>query len=229
METQNNNTPAWTGAAAKTALKFIVEGQQFETFDQYKTGEELKTLRGIPLDTELFLSIDKPYEDEPIGNDQKVNLARPSTEYFFVKKKLKLKVLDVTYEWYKQWISRAEIIILAKLSPDAEIFLATTRPWVDTLVGPDTLVDLSRPGTEHFYVRDQDTGHLVKITINGDPFPIKRGTYTAAQIKAVGAVDPAHELEEDIDGKLTPLEDSAEVLIKGGEKFFSHPRDGASS
>lgn len=215
--------------AAKLALKFIVEGQEFETLDQFKSGKELKDLVGIPLETELFLSIDKPYEDELVQNEKEVNLARPSTEYFFVKKKLKLKILDVTYEWYKQWITRAEIIILGKLDQDDEIYLASIRPWVDTLVTGVSVIDLSRPGIEHFYVKGNDIGYLVAILVNGKTVKIKRGKYTAAEIKALSGVDPSHDLAEDINGQLTPLTDITEVFIKGGEIFFSHPRDGASS
>jgi len=216
-------------AAVKPALKFIVEGQDFETYDQYKTGEQLKNLKGIPLDTELFLSVDKPYEDELIENEKEVNLARPSTEYFFVKKKLKLKIQDQVHDWYKQWITRGEIIILGKLDENAEVYLASTRPWVDTLVTETTIIDLSRPGIEHFYIKGDDTGHLVTILVNARPFNIRRGSYTPVQIKALAGVDPLHELAEDINGNLIDLDDQAVVLIKGGEKFFSHPRDGASS
>jgi hypothetical protein len=225
MESHKEGAPH----AIKPALKFVIEGQEFETDNQFKTGNELKNLVGIPLDTELFLSIDKPYEDELIENDKRVNLARPSTEYFFVKKKLELKILEITYEWYKQWITRAEIILLAKLNHDAEIYLASTRPWVDTLVTEVSVIDLSRPGVEYFYVKGNDVGCLVTIKVNGKIIEIKRGTYSAAEIKALSGVVPGHDLAEDINGQLTPLADTVEVLIKGGETFFSHPRDGASS
>lgn len=213
----------------KAALKYVVEGQEFETTDQYKTGLALKKERGIPEDTELFLSIDKPYEDEMIENEKMVNLARPSTEYFFIKKKLQLKIQDIVYDWYKQWITREEIIILGKLSEDAEIFLANERPWVDMPVTKTSVVDLARPGVEYFYVKGIDAGHLVKITVNQHPFPIKRGKYTAAQIKDIAKVNPLHILNEDIKGELVPLKDDAEILIKGGEVFISCPRDGSSS
>ena len=85
----------------KLPLKFVIEGKEYETFDQYKTGAELKQLAGIPLDTELFLSISKPYEDELIENEKSVNLARPEIEYFFVKKKLHFTINNVDYTWYK--------------------------------------------------------------------------------------------------------------------------------
>ena len=93
----------------KTPLKFVIEGKEYETFDQYKTGAELKQLAGIPMDTELFLSIIKPYTDELIENEKSVNLARPETEYFFVKKKLHFTINNVAYTWYKQYIRGIQI------------------------------------------------------------------------------------------------------------------------
>ncbi len=48
----------------KIPLKLVIEGQEYETFDQYITGAELKKLAGIPLDTELYLSVKRPYQDE---------------------------------------------------------------------------------------------------------------------------------------------------------------------
>ena len=75
-------------------LKFVVEGKEYQTCNQYITGAELKQIAGIPSDTELFLSISKPYEDELIENEKTVNLARPETEYFFVKKKLHFTIND---------------------------------------------------------------------------------------------------------------------------------------
>ena len=35
----------------KAPLTFVIEGKEYEAFDQYKTGAELKQLAGIPLDT----------------------------------------------------------------------------------------------------------------------------------------------------------------------------------
>jgi ethanolamine utilization protein EutQ (cupin superfamily) len=42
-------------------------------------------------------------------------------------------------------------------------------------------------------------------------------------------VPQADELEQVIDGKLTPLPDGGAVTIKGGEVFMSHVRSGGSS
>ena len=213
----------------KQPLQFVIEGKTFETTLEFKTGLELKQLASIPTDTELYLSIDRPYEDELIENDKKINLARPAVEYFFVKKKLKLKIGETVYDWYKQYISRAELVSLGKLNPESEIYLSVKKPWEDELITESTIVDLARPGIEHFYVSDSDNGKMVTILINGNPKVIKRGRYSVSEIKTLGGIPSTHELEELIEGKLTPLDDNASVLIKGNEQFFSHVRDGASS
>jgi hypothetical protein len=76
---------------------------------------------------------------------------------------------------------------------------------------------------------DQETGPIVKITINSKPKEIHRGRNTVAEIKKLGDVPAADELEQVIGGKLTPLPDDGAVTIKGGEVFISHPRDSGSS
>ena len=76
-----------------------------------------------------------------------------------------------------------------------------------------------------------DSGHenQVAIHINGKVIKITKGNHSVSEIKTIGEVPVLHELEEVIQGKLSPLADDAIVLIKGGEKFFSHVRDGSSS
>lgn len=72
----------------------------------------------------------------------------------------------------------------------------------------------------------QDT---VTIAINGTEYRVHRGRRTVSELKDAGHVPPADELEQIVDGKLTPLPDDGTVTIKGGEKFISHPRDSGSS
>lgn len=76
---------------------------------------------------------------------------------------------------------------------------------------------------------DKETGPIVTITINSKPKEIHRGHQTVAAIKKLGDVPAADELEQVIQGKLTPLPDDGTVTIKGGEVFISHPRDSGSS
>lgn len=69
----------------------------------------------------------------------------------------------------------------------------------------------------------------VLITVNNQPKQIHRGNQSVLEIKRVGGVPQTDELAQLINGNLTPLKDTESVVIKGGEIFFSHVRDGASS
>ena len=69
----------------------------------------------------------------------------------------------------------------------------------------------------------------VSITIDNKIYKVDRGRISVAELKQLGGIPGAYELEEIIDGKLVPLNDDQHVEIKGGEHFVSHPRAGASS
>ena len=73
------------------------------------------------------------------------------------------------------------------------------------------------------------TGPEVTITLNGTPKEIHRGHRTVVELKDVGGIPQADELNQIIDGTLVPLADDGAVTIKGGEEFVSHPRTGGSS
>jgi Multiubiquitin len=133
------------------------------------------------------------------------------------------------YEWEKQYIILEEIRKLGDIPRDHEVFLAIKRPWKDEQIMEDIPVDLARPEAEHFISKRHGSDHLVTIHINNVEKKISRGKHSVAEIKKIGDVPPAHELEELTDGKLDPLDDNATVLIKGCEQFFSHVRDGSSS
>ena len=78
--------------------------------------------RSIDADDEIFLSIKKPWEDEPISNDTKVNLARPEIEHFYSKDK-DFKVTIIVNGRPKQWnektITFDQVVILAFGSYDS--------------------------------------------------------------------------------------------------------------
>ncbi|MBA4300483.1 MAG: hypothetical protein C0433_10340 [Cyclobacterium sp.] len=172
------------------SLKLIIEGKQFETFEQYLTGAQLKELAGIPLDTDLFLSITRPYKDELIENEKSVNLARPETEYFFVKKKLHFSIDGKPFVWYKQFIRGIQIRELGKIPPEADIFLDIKEGWEDDLITDDEVVDLARPGKEKFITKPVP----VKFTIivNAQEKVWDKPTISFQQVieLAFGAYDP---------------------------------------
>ncbi|PZP49407.1 MAG: hypothetical protein DI598_07910 [Pseudopedobacter saltans] len=151
----------------KVPLKFVIEGKEYETFDQYRTGADLKQLAGIPLDTELFLSIRKPYQDELIENEKQVDLARPETEYFFVKKKLQFFINDKPFIWYKQYIRGTQIRELGNIPAEEGLFLDIKEGWQDDQILDDEVVDLARPGKERFFSKPRPTE--ATIIVNARP------------------------------------------------------------
>ena len=84
---------------------------------------------------------------------------------------------------------------------------------------------MTTPSTQH----DDHGQNFVDITINNVIRQIHRGHRTVVEIKTVGEVPLADDLEQVIDGRLTPLPDDGAVTIKGGEVFISHVKSGGSS
>lgn len=98
----------------RPVLHLTINGQRFEWPEQYITGAEIRRLGNIPAENEIFLSIKKPWEDELITDDSRVDLARPEIEHFFSKmKELMIIVNGTTKKWDKPTISFREVIILA--------------------------------------------------------------------------------------------------------------------
>lgn len=173
----------------KMSLKFLIEGKEYETRDQYMTGAALKTLAGIPLETELYLSITKPYQDELIENEKQVNLARPDTEYFFVKKKLKFFINTKPFTWYKQYIRGIQIRKLGNIPTTDDIFLDIKEGWQDDQILDDEVVDLARPGKERFISKPKLTEFT--IIVNARPHVWKEANISFEQlvVLAFGSYD----------------------------------------
>lgn len=220
---------SFTNHGESPLLTLTINGQSFEWKQQYITGKELKELAGIPLPTELFLSIKRPWEDELIANDTRIDLARPEIEHFYCKKKLEFFINETKHEWYKQYITGFDLRKIAGATATDKILLAIERPWEDEVIEDKTRVDLARPGIERFIIKKHDDDLDVTININEVKYSVKRGKYKVSEIKKIGGLPQTYVLEELINGKLTPLADDATVLIKGCETFFGHVRDGSSS
>lgn len=81
-------------------------------------------------------------------------------------------------------------------------------------------------------VKRDDEEHAmdkVEIMIDGARKMIHRGRQTVLEIKLIGGIPSAYDLDELVDGRLIPLADEGSVTIKGGEQFFSHVKDSGSS
>jgi hypothetical protein len=210
-------------------LTVIIEGREFEWPHQYITGKELRELGKLPADADLCLAIADPWDDEPVGPGSRIDLAREGVEGFYVRNPLLLTVDSSQYQWQKQYITTKELRKLAGISPQHEIYLLLEKPYEDELLDENTVINLARPGIEHFKVKKKDEDLKVSIKINDNPYQVKRGVYTVVEIKKLGNVPLGDELSELVKGKLEPLPDKGSVNIKGGEEFFSCKREGASS
>lgn len=171
----------------RQALTFTVEGKSFETFDQYKTGAELKQLAGIPLESELFLAVAEGYDPEFIGNDERIDLARTDVEHFYVKVKLKFTINGVQFISYEQYIKGSTIRQLGKIPATDDIFLKIEPPFKDELI-TDEEVDLARPGKEHFVSKPVS----ITLIVNARPKLWNKRTISFEEvvILAFGSYDP---------------------------------------
>jgi hypothetical protein len=90
---------------------------------------------------------------------------------------------------------------------------------------------METPNSEAQVSHAGQAGHIheVPVIVDGVEQKVPEGTYIVSQFKALVGVDPAKELDQVVHGQLKPLEDNAEIVIKGGEKFVSHVRTGGSS
>src|SRR4051794_37467543 len=94
-------------------------------------------------------------------------------------------------------------------------FLRTHSPkeaFMNGVVSPNVEQDQNHP----------QPGPIVGIFIDGVPKNIHRGRQTVVDIKNLGGISLAWDLEQKINGQLVPLADDGGVTIKGGEEFFSH-------
>jgi len=71
----------------RPALHLIINGQPYDWHEEYIRGIEIKDLGHIRPEDPLFLVIEKPWEDELILNETRVNLARPGIEQFISREK----------------------------------------------------------------------------------------------------------------------------------------------
>ncbi|MGB3870860.1 MAG: multiubiquitin domain-containing protein [Flavobacteriales bacterium] len=99
--------------ADRKPLKLNINNETYEWQQQYILGTEVRTLGNIAPDELIFLAIKKPWEDELIEDDTRVNLARPEIEHFFSKKTVIIIVNGTPYEWGKHKICFEDVVTLA--------------------------------------------------------------------------------------------------------------------
>lgn len=122
--------------------------------------------------------------------------------------------------------ARKEGLPVAADHSDAVVLLKDTDQELNL---DHRLEDLGIGHGHHLRCHRRHKHETVTITIDTISRHIHRGKHTVADIKTVGGVMLANDLEEVVNGVLTPLGDDAAVTIKGGEVFLSHPKDSGSS
>ena len=168
---------------AKNVLSLVIVNEKFEWRKQFISGREVKGLVNASDDVDLFLAIAKPWEDEVIGNDDVVDLARPGIERFFFKNVLWLTINDKKFKWYEQYITGKEVRKLGNIPLEDDLFLSIQKPWNDERIENDSKVDLARPGIEHFFSKELPTE--IKIIVNGREKSWSKNTITFDEVVAL--------------------------------------------
>jgi hypothetical protein len=169
-------------------LQFFIDGQKFETTEVYQTGKDLKAIAGISSETDLYLSLKRPYEDELIANDQRVDLSRPETEYFYVQKPFGFVINGLSFNWPKQYITVEELRKVGKVDPEQELYNHQAKVPDLPLTNKER-IDLSQPLHEHFVTKKRVIDF--SIIINGRIKAWKEETisFDQAVILAFGKMD----------------------------------------
>lgn len=175
---------------SKKALNFIIEDKEFETFDQYKTGAELKKTGNIPLEIDLYLKVEEGYQDELIENDKSVNLGRLDIEKFFVKESYEFILDESKFKSYKKIVTGEEIFKIAGIV-DVKCFSLYQKLKKHDFekINLDDKVDLSNKGIEHFITKDADT---FTYTVNGEHEMTDKKFLTPNEIMKLDSIDSNH-------------------------------------
>lgn len=99
-------------------LHLIINEEDYKWEHQYITGTQVRQLGHIPHDDKLFLMIKRPWEDEPISDDTKVDLARPGIEKFYSAHVDEFKPVTIIVngrpkQWNERRITYEQVVKLA--------------------------------------------------------------------------------------------------------------------
>ena len=166
--------------AGRPVLKIVVNKKNYDSFEQYVTGEQIRKIAGIKGEDKLYLRVTEDWDDELIFNDTRVNLAREGIEDFYTAEKLKFTVNGKLYDWPEQFITGKEIRKVAGIDSDDQIFLDNRKPYVDNLIEDDEQVDLARPSIERFYT--VAVNFQVTILVSGEPHTWQKPQITFDEI-----------------------------------------------
>lgn len=196
-------------------LRLEIEGRKYQWDEQFITGKQLKNLADLSLQEDLYLSLPDPWDDELIGNDATVDLAREGIEYFYMKKSLHFTVDGKQFSWDKQFITGKQIRKVAHVSDDHEILLDNSGNFEDVLVEDKDRINLSRPGTEHFKTVHADVE--VTLIVNGRPKPWSKNKISFEQVieLAFGAYNPSPDVVYTLTFDKGPRQNPEGSMVRG--------------
>ncbi len=203
-------------------LELIIEGKKFEWFEQFITGKQLKELRGLPLDCELFLDIIEPWKDDAIQNDEVVDLARPGIEQFYIKQKLKYSIDGKNFETDKQYIRGSQIRSQGNIADNFQIFLDNKQPWDDELIEDNEIVDLARPGKEKFYSKEKCFSVEIIVNLEPKPWNAEKITFEQVIVLAYGNYDSDPRKGYTVTYDRGPIQNIEGTMVAKGEVFVKH-------
>lgn len=206
----------------RPSLELIIEGKKFEWFDQFITGKQLKELRGLPLDCELFLDIVEPWKDDAILNDETVDLGRPGIEQFYIKQKLKYSIDGKNFETYKQYIKGSQIRRQGNIAADFQIYLDNKQPWEDDLIEDNEIVDLARPGKEKFYSKEKSFSIEIIVNLEPKPWNSEKITFEQVIVLAYGNYDSDPRKGYTVTYDRGPIQNIEGTMVAKGEVFVKH-------
>jgi hypothetical protein len=167
-------------------LQISINGRNFETPEVFHTGQELKALAGIPPETELFLSLRRPYEDELISDEQLVDISRVEMEYFYTKKHFKFFIDGISFDWNKPYITSEDIRSFGKIDPELDLY--NVKVPDQPLTNRDR-IDLEHSASIKFISKRRESNQA--IIVNGRSKSCKEDLLTFDQviILAFGKID----------------------------------------
>lgn len=111
-----------------------------------------------------------------------------NTELLDKKHKYKIKVDDLMLEFHTPIVNGSEILLKAGKGPVECFSLYQKFKGCDfEKIGLDEEVDLSKPGLEHFTVKDAEVFHY---TVDGEPETTDKKHLTANEILRLAGLDP---------------------------------------
>ena len=202
--------------------EIVIEGKPFLWPEEYITGAEVKGLARLPMDSELFLSVEPPFKDELVANGDKVNVARMELEHFYIKKKLDYSINGQPFESFSQFISGKQLRRQGGIAPDDQVFLFIPGPWQDELIKDDEFVNLAREGRERFYSIHQLKEFIIIVRGREQVWKEKTISYSQVVELAFGKLAYNPDKVYTVSYKHGPHENPEGTMVDGDDVFVKN-------